>query len=43
MLTTVVVEEMVPEAHEGEEARYAALALVAGFALFALVSAYFGG
>ena len=43
VLTTVVVEEMVPEAHEGEEARYAALALVAGFALFALISAYFGG
>jgi len=43
VLTTVVVEEMVPEAHQGEEARYASLALVGDFALFALVSAYFGG
>jgi ZIP family zinc transporter len=42
VLTTVVVEEMVPEAHEVEEGRAAAFALVGGFALFALVSAYVG-
>lgn len=43
ILTTVVVEEIVPEAHEGEEARGATLALVGGFALFALLSVYLGG
>jgi ZIP family zinc transporter len=42
VLLTVVIEEIVPEAHEGKESRWAALALVSGFALFALVSAYFG-
>lgn len=42
VLTTVVVEEIVPEAHQGEETRLAALALVGGFALFALLSVYFG-
>ena len=35
ILTTVIVEETVAQAHEGEEARGAALALVGGFALFA--------
>ena len=43
ILTTVVVEEIVPEAHVGEEARWATLALVGGFALFALLSVYLGG
>ena len=42
ILTTVVVEEIVPEAHEGEDSRWAALALVGGFALFALLSVYLG-
>ncbi len=45
VLTTLVVEELVPEAHEdagGAEAepRLAALVFVGGFALFALISAY---
>ncbi len=43
ILTTVVVEEIVPLAHEGEEARGAVLALVGGFALFALLSVSLGG
>jgi zinc transporter, ZIP family len=42
VLTTVVVEEIVPEAHEDGEARFAALVFVGGFALFALLSAYLG-
>ena len=42
ILLTVVIEEIVPEAHEGEEARFAALALTGGFALFALITAYLG-
>lgn len=42
VLTTVVVEEIVPEAHQDGEARFAALAFVGGFALFALLSAYLG-
>ena len=41
-LTTVVVEEIVPEAHVEGEARFAALVFVAGFALFTLLSAYLG-
>ena len=41
-LTTVAVEEIMPEAHQGEEARVAALVFVGGFALFALLSAYLG-
>ncbi|MDP9381893.1 MAG: ZIP family metal transporter [Chloroflexota bacterium] len=46
VLTTLVVEELIPEAHEGaggaeEEPRLAALVFVGGFALFALISAYF--
>ncbi len=40
ILLTVVVEEIVPEAHEDGEARFAALLLVGGFALFALISTY---
>lgn len=42
-LTTVVVEELVPEAHETleeGEGRLAPLFFVGGFALFALISAY---
>jgi ZIP family zinc transporter len=42
VLTTVVVEEIVPEAHENGEARFAALVFVGGFALFALLSASMG-
>lgn len=42
ILLTVVIEEIVPEAHQGEEARLAALALVGGFALFGLISVSFG-
>lgn len=41
ILLTVTVEEVIPEAHEGEHARWATVALSAGFALFTLVSAYF--
>lgn len=42
VLTTVVVEEIVPEAHAEGGARFAAMAMVGGFALFALLSAYVG-
>jgi ZIP family zinc transporter len=42
VLVTGVVEEIVPEAHQEGEARVAALALVGGFALFTLLSVYFG-
>jgi hypothetical protein len=38
---TVVVEEIVPEVHHGNEARLAAFVLVGGFALFTLLSIYF--
>ncbi len=41
-LTTVAVEEIMPAAHQGEDARVAALVFVGGFALFALLSAYLG-
>ncbi len=46
MLTTLVIEELVPEAHEEaggaeNEPRVAALVFIGGFALFALISAYF--
>ena len=41
-LTTVVVEEMVPEAHEGETSAWGAIFLTAGFALFGAVSVYTG-
>ena len=43
ILLTIVVEEIIPEAHEDGEARLAALAFIGGFALFALISAYGGG
>jgi len=43
VLVTVVVEEVIPEAHRpGEESRVATLCLVGGFALFALLAAYLG-
>lgn len=42
VLTTVVVEEVVPESHEGDESRYATVYFVGGFALFSLLSAYLG-
>jgi zinc transporter, ZIP family len=42
ILLTVAVEEMIPEAHKEGEARLATVCLVGGFALFALLSAYFG-
>lgn len=38
LLTTVVVEEMVPEAHRNGESRLAAIVLVSGFTLFALLA-----
>lgn len=41
-LVTVVVEEMVPEAHEGETSRWGAVALTAGVALFGAISVYAG-
>ncbi|MGC1208872.1 MAG: ZIP family metal transporter [Ornithinimicrobium sp.] len=40
VLISVVVEEIVHEAHEGETSRLGPFALTAGFALFALLSAY---
>lgn len=42
LLTTVVIEELVPEAHREGGARFAAFATVGGFALFAAVSRYAG-
>lgn len=41
ILLTVVIEEIIPEAHADGEARLAALVLVGGFALFTLLSVYF--
>lgn len=43
ILLTIVVEEIIPEAHEDGEARFAALVFIGGFALFAVISAYGGG
>ncbi|WP_254547277.1 ZIP family metal transporter [Halomarina pelagica] len=42
ILLTVVVEEIVPEAHEADEGRFAALAFVGGFALFGFIAVYLG-
>ena len=42
ILLTVAVEEIVVEAHQGEDSRWASLFLVGGFALFALLTAYIG-
>lgn len=41
-LTTVVVEEMVSEAHGGETSRLGPIFLTAGFALFGAISVYLG-
>lgn len=42
ILLTVAVEEIVGEAYETiEDSRWDAIVLVAGFALFALIAAYF--
>lgn len=38
VLLTVTAEEIIPESHRNGEARLAALALIGGFALFALIS-----
>lgn len=40
ILTTLAVEELVPRAHQGEDARLATMFLVGGFALFAFLSTY---
>lgn len=42
ILLTVTVEEMIPEAHEGPDNRWATLGLIGGFALFAFLSSYLG-
>nr|WP_211236668.1 hypothetical protein [Arthrobacter castelli] len=39
-LTSVVVEEMIGEAHEGKTSRLGPIFLTTGFALFALISVY---
>ena len=39
-LTTATVEEIVPQAHEKEEARLATVLFISGFALFTLLSLY---
>lgn len=41
-LLTVVIEEMVPEVHEGDTSRWGAVFLTAGFATFGAVSVYIG-
>lgn len=41
-LVTVVIEEMVPEAHEGETSMWGAVFLTAGVALFGAISVYVG-
>ncbi len=40
VLTCVVLEEMVTQAHEGPTSSYGPLLLTAGFGLFALISVY---
>jgi ZIP family zinc transporter len=42
VLLTVTAEEIIPESHKEREARLAALVLICGFALFALISSYVG-
>lgn len=42
ILLSITVEEIIPEAHKGSEARLAAVAVVGGFALFTLISVYLG-
>lgn len=41
-LLTVVIEEMVPEAHGADISRWGAVFLTAGFAIFGAVSVYVG-
>ena len=41
ILASVAIEEMIPEAHKKGEPKLGPLALVFGFALFALISVYF--
>lgn len=41
-LTSVVVEEMITEAHESKTSRLEPVFLTSGFALFALISVYVG-
>lgn len=41
-LLTVVIEEMVPEAHGADTSRWGAVFLTAGFAIFGAVSVYVG-
>ena len=41
ILLTVAVEEIVVEAHEEEDSRWASLFMVGGFALFALLASHF--
>ena len=41
-LTTVVIEEMVSEAHEGDTSKLGPIFLTAGFAIFAAITVYFG-
>ena len=43
ILVSVAVEEMIPEAHDSGEPKLGPLALTFGFALFALIAAYFEG
>lgn len=42
VLVTVVVEEVVPESHQGDESKFATAFFIGGFALFSLLSAYLG-
>ena len=41
-LTSVVVEEVIAEAHEGDTSRLGPILLTTGFAILALVSVYVG-
>ena len=41
-LSTLLVEEMIPRAHAGKEARLGALLFLLGFAMVAMVSQYIG-
>ena len=41
-LTSVVVEEMLTEAHEGDTSVWGPILLTGGFALFAAISVYLG-
>ena len=41
ILLMVAVEEFVVEAHAEEDSRWASLFMIGGFALFALLAAYF--